>query len=56
MERTSPEKPRKRLQPEYVLIGILVLLGIIAVPAAANVYLLQSMIVSLCAGLGIPIE
>ncbi len=56
MNEISRNRPRRKVPPEYVLIGILVLVGIIAVPAAANVYLIQSVIVSLCAGLGIPVR
>lgn len=42
-----------RIHPEYVLIGALLLIGAIAVPAMADVYLLQSFVLSICTGLGI---
>ncbi len=56
MKDAPPEKPSKWLRPEYVLIGALLLIGAVAVPAVANVYLLQSMVVAFCAGLGIPVN
>lgn len=40
-------------KPEYILIGILLLVGALAVPAVADVYLVQSFVLSICAGLGI---
>ena len=42
-----------RVEPEYVLIGALLLIGAIAVPAMANVYLVQSFVLSICTGLNI---
>ena len=42
-----------RVKPEYVLIGALLLIGAIAVPAMANVYLVQSFVLSICTGLNI---
>ena len=36
-----------RVKPEYVLIGALLLIGAIAVPAMANVYLVQSFVLLL---------
>jgi|GEM_PF-916272 hypothetical protein len=42
-----------RIHPEYVLIGALLLIGAVAVPAMADVYLLQSFVLSICTGLGI---
>jgi hypothetical protein len=41
-----------RIKPEYVLIGALLLIGVVAVPALADVYLLQSFVLSICTGLG----
>lgn len=41
-----------RIHPEYVLIGALLLFGAVAVPAMADVYLLQSFVLSICTGLG----
>ncbi|MEQ9448994.1 MAG: hypothetical protein RLN70_08820 [Rhodospirillaceae bacterium] len=40
------------VKPEYVLIGILLLIGALAVPAVADVYLVQSLVLSICSGLG----
>ena len=45
--------PRARVKPEYVLIGALLLLGAVAVPAMANLYLVQSLALSICTGLNI---
>ena len=42
-----------RVKPEYVLIGALLLIGAIAVLAMANVYLVQSFVLSICTGLNI---
>ncbi len=42
-----------RVKPEYVLIGALLLIGAVAVPAMANVYLLQSFVLSICTGLNL---
>ena len=42
-----------RVKPEHVLIGALLLIGAIAVPAMANVYLVQSFVLSICTGLNI---
>ncbi|MBT6285496.1 MAG: hypothetical protein HOI96_09990 [Rhodospirillaceae bacterium] len=41
-----------RIKPEYVLIGVLLLIGAVAVPALADVYLVQSFVLSICTGLG----
>lgn len=47
------EAPRPtRIKPEYVLIGVLLLIGAVAVPAMADVYLVQSFVLSICTGLG----
>ena len=54
MERESPG--RRWLKPEHVLVGVLLLVGVLAVPAAANVYLVQSMFVSFCSALGLPVR
>ena len=45
-------KPAMNVEPEYVLIGILLLIGALAVPAVADVYLVQSFVLSICSGLG----
>ena len=42
----------KRVKPEYILIGVLLLIGAVAVPAMADVYLVQSFVLSICTGLG----
>lgn len=41
------------VKPEYILVGVLLLIGAVAIPAVADVYLVQSFVLSLCAGLGI---
>ena len=46
------ELRKTRINPEYVLIGALLLIGAVAVPAMADVYLLQSFVLSICTGLG----
>jgi hypothetical protein len=53
-ERPDPTatERRTRIKPEYVLIGILLLIGAVAVPAMADVYLVQSFVLSICTGLG----
>lgn len=56
MKDAPSEKPSKWLRPEYILIGALLLIGALAVPAVANVYLLQSVAIALCTGLGIPVR
>ena len=49
----TPEARRPaRVKPEYVLIGALLLIGAVAVPAMADVYLVQSFVLSICTGLG----
>tara|TARA_R110002072_G_scaffold54957_3_gene143645 strand:- start:287 stop:460 length:174 start_codon:yes stop_codon:yes gene_type:complete len=48
--QTGPR--RVRVKPEYVLVGALLLIGAVAVPAMANVYLVQSFVLSICTGLG----
>lgn len=49
----TAEAPRPaRVKPEYVLIGALLLIGAVAVPAMADVYLVQSFVLSICTGLG----
>ena len=40
------------VKPEYILIGALLLIGAVAVPAVADVYLVQSFVLSICSGLG----
>ncbi len=44
---------KKLVKPEYWLIGFLLLIGAISVPAMQNVYLLQSFVLSICTGLGL---
>lgn len=53
-ERPDPiaAERRTRIKPEYVLIGVLLLIGAVAVPAMADVYLVQSFVLSICTGLG----
>jgi hypothetical protein len=53
-ERPDPIAPERqtRIKPEYVLIGVLLLIGAVAVPAMAGVYLVQSFVLSICTGLG----
>jgi len=41
------------VKPEYILIGVLLLVGAIAVPAVTDVYLVQSFVLSICSGIGI---
>lgn len=43
----------KSVKPEYILIGALLLIGALAVPAMQKVYLVQSFILSICTGLGL---
>jgi len=53
-ERDSAERKRsKTVKPEYILIGALLLIGALAVPAVQNVYLVQAFVLSICTGLGI---
>ena len=47
------EKRSKTVKPEYILIGALLLIGALAVPAVQNVYLVQSFVLSICTGLGL---
>ena len=49
--KTGTQGPT-RIKPEYVLIGVLLLIGAVAVPAMADVYLVQSFVLSICTGLG----
>ena len=51
--RQTEDRRATRIHPEYVLIGTLLLIGAVAVPAMADVYLLQSFVLSICTGLGI---
>jgi len=53
-ERPDPTATERqtRIKPEYVLIGVLLLIGAVAVPAMADVYLVQSFVLSICTGLG----
>jgi hypothetical protein len=53
-ERPDPTATERqtRIKPEYILIGILLLIGAVAVPAMADVYLVQSFVLSICTGLG----
>ena len=54
VETDSAERNRsKAVKPEYILIGALLLIGALAVPAVQNVYLVQSFVLSICTGLGI---
>ena len=47
------EKRPRTVKPEYILIGALLLVGGLAVPAMTDVYMVQSFILSICTGLGI---
>ena len=51
-EQQSADKANT-VKPEYILIGALLLIGALAVPAMQNVYLVQSFVLSICTGLGI---
>lgn len=51
-EQQAAGRP-KTVKPEYILIGALLLIGALAVPAMQNVYLVQSFVLSICTGLGI---
>ena len=52
----SDRKPRSSrgtwAKPEYLLIGALLLIAAVAAPAVADVYLVQSLVISVCTGLG----
>ena len=48
-----PWNRAKSLKPEYILIGALLLIGALAVPAMQKVYLVQSFVLSVCTGLGL---
>lgn len=43
---------KRGVKPEYILVGALLLIGALAVPAVADVYLVQSFVLSICTGLG----
>lgn len=53
-DNPDPADPQRstRVKPEYVLIGALLLIGAVAVPAMADVYLVQSFVLTICTGLG----
>lgn len=46
------DKTGRGMKPEYILVGALLLIGAVAVPAVADVYLVQSFVLSICTGLG----
>ena len=48
-----PSNRAKSVKPEYILIGALLLIGVLAVPAMQKVYLVQSFVLSICTGLGL---
>ena len=48
-----PSDRAKSVKPEYILIGALLLIGALAVPAMQKVYLVQSFVLSICTGLGL---
>lgn len=55
MDDISQDRPaptRRGVKPEYILVGALLLIGAVAVPAVADVYLVQSFVLSICTGLG----
>lgn len=55
MDDLSTEKTgatKRGVKPEYILVGVLLLIGAVAVPAMADVYLVQSFVLSICTGLG----
>ena len=45
------DEPKRGVKPEYILVGVLLLIGAVAVPAVADVYLVQSFVLSICTGL-----
>ena len=50
--KDSEEKRQRFAKPEYLLVGFLLLVGALAVPAVKDVYLIQSFVLSICTGLG----
>ena len=50
--RDSGKKKQRFAKPEYLLVGFLLLIGALAVPAVKDVYLIQSFVLSICTGLG----
>ena len=49
---TQTGETKRGVNPEYILVGALLLIGAVAVPAVADVYLVQSFVLSICTGLG----
>ena len=49
---TQTGETKRGVKPEYILVGALLLIGAVAVPAVADVYLVQSFVLSICTGLG----
>jgi len=49
---TQTGETKSGVKPEYILVGALLLIGAVAVPAVADVYLVQSFVLSICTGLG----
>lgn len=41
------------VKPEYILVAVLLVIGALAVPDVADVYMVQSLVLSICSGLGI---
>ena len=52
-DEQHPSNRAKSVKPEYILIGALMLIGALAVPAMQKVYLVQSFVLSICSGLGL---
>tara|TARA_B100000686_G_scaffold258976_1_gene271361 strand:+ start:669 stop:842 length:174 start_codon:yes stop_codon:yes gene_type:complete len=51
-QASEEKKSEWAIKPEYLLVAVLLVIGMVSLPAVKDVYLVKSLILSVCTGLG----